>query len=117
MTAHIFPLRVRMGGVATSLQVAPSMPTHHHAQLIPNTYISVLETLFGFIYLVGSVVCSFVYLGILSPYVANDMWWPSFNATGAHTFVADLVNDKMSLNRLGPVDLFGVGAVVEKSYA
>ncbi|KAF0698948.1 hypothetical protein As57867_010399, partial [Aphanomyces stellatus] len=74
-----------------------------------------LERVGGFIYVVATALGTLVYLAILSPSIANDFWWPSFNATGVQTFLGDVYNAKLATGANGTLDLFS--AVVGKDYS
>ncbi|KAF0685792.1 Aste57867_22400 [Aphanomyces stellatus] len=63
----------------------------------------------GLIYVGATLACSFVYLSLLGPYVANDFWWPEYNTSGTQTFIADLYNTKLAMDTRGTLDVVGDG--------
>ncbi|CAK4623363.1 unnamed protein product, partial [Aphanomyces euteiches] len=52
----------------------------------------------GLVYLVVTLVLSFVYLSLLAPAMSNDLWWGGFNASGAQSYVIDVYNAQLNLN-------------------
>ncbi|KAF0712590.1 Aste57867_4777 [Aphanomyces stellatus] len=59
---------------------------------VPMTRREAVEAAAGVLYVIGSVAWGVWYLLNLFPSVANDMWWPNFNATGPQTFLGDMCN-------------------------
>ncbi|KAF0690669.1 hypothetical protein As57867_017888, partial [Aphanomyces stellatus] len=71
----------------------------------------------GFAYVLGSLVCSCVYLVVLEPAFANDFWWAKYNATGHQALLVDLFNIKLVTQANGTFDILAATASVDKSYA
>ncbi|KAF0693778.1 Aste57867_15277 [Aphanomyces stellatus] len=51
----------------------------------------------GFIYLVAAIVTSITYVHVSEQKLANDLFWGSFNMTGAHAFLANWFNQQLLL--------------------
>ncbi|KAF0698950.1 Aste57867_10441 [Aphanomyces stellatus] len=77
--------------------------------------VRLLPCVCGFLYVLATAAGTVVYLDILSPSIANDLWWPHFNKTGVQTFLGDLYNTQLALGATGTLDLFG--AAVVKDYS
>ncbi|OQR80947.1 hypothetical protein ACHHYP_16971 [Achlya hypogyna] len=63
-----------------------------------------------------SMGCSIWYLVILSSYMANDLFWPGFALTGAHTYLLDLCSLRLWLTSNGTLDLFDSSQAITKAY-
>ncbi|KAF0691263.1 hypothetical protein As57867_017410, partial [Aphanomyces stellatus] len=63
----------------------------------------------GIAYLLFTVGCGIYFVHLLVPSVANDFWWPQFNASGVQTFLGDVYNARLALTPSAPLDLFAVG--------
>ncbi|CAK4687497.1 unnamed protein product [Aphanomyces euteiches] len=76
------------------------------------------DAIAGMLYLVVTLTLSAIYLSLLEPAMANDLWWAGFNASGAQSFVIDLYNKKLNLNA-SEMDLTvaAAAAAVPKAYA
>ncbi|KAF0689773.1 Aste57867_18792 [Aphanomyces stellatus] len=91
-----------------------SSPTVRDVQATRRHYVNLGV---GLLYVAGTLVLNSFYLGLLSPYIANDLWWPQFNSTGIQTFLADLINARLACQQEGPIDLFADDAFVQKDYS
>ncbi|KAF0684062.1 Aste57867_23983 [Aphanomyces stellatus] len=81
-----------------SLVVKPHPPSHNHiASDDAMTRLQTLESAAGFVYVAASIAASCMYVALLLPSLANDMWWPRFNASGTHVFLGDVVNFRVGL--------------------
>ncbi|RHY01639.1 hypothetical protein DYB36_003715 [Aphanomyces astaci] len=59
----------------------------------------------GMIYIVLSLALSAYYAVLVTQHLANDLWWPNFNATGAHSYLVDMINmELLHAIRVGGVD-------------
>ncbi|KAF0695806.1 Aste57867_13403 [Aphanomyces stellatus] len=83
---------------AKHLNVVPPRQTHA-AQFGPtvSTILTKAGSLVGMAYAVGSIFGSVSYLQLSQVNLANDMFWASFNVTGAHAFLANWLNAELSL--------------------
>ncbi|KAF0689945.1 Aste57867_18638 [Aphanomyces stellatus] len=54
------------------------------------------EVALGYLYLLVTLGCSFYYMHVLTPYLANDLWWPNFNKSGGQSFLIDLINAQLA---------------------
>ncbi|RHY82023.1 hypothetical protein DYB35_005836 [Aphanomyces astaci] len=77
-----------------------------------------LESVAGFVYLVFTVVWGGMYVIMLEPSLANDMWWPHFNSTGPQTYLGDLCSRHLA-NAPNHVafDLFSKHNAILKDYS
>ncbi|RHY87535.1 hypothetical protein DYB35_008738, partial [Aphanomyces astaci] len=46
----------------------------------------------GFVYMVGTSAASVSYLAVTQVNMANDFWWPNFNSSGTHLYLANWFN-------------------------
>ncbi|KAF0689828.1 Aste57867_18740 [Aphanomyces stellatus] len=78
-----------------------SAPAHHtlSVEFEPKTTLSNIMTrvgpLVGMAYAIGSIVGSVSYIQLSEVNLANDMFWASFNVTGAHAFLANWLNAEL----------------------
>ncbi|KAF0691767.1 Aste57867_17038 [Aphanomyces stellatus] len=82
-------------------QVAPSFSAIQDA-IAP---LNPVETAAGFLYLACTLAASSLYLDVLYPNVANDLWWPAFNTTGLQTFLGDVFNENLAHGVLSTLPL------------
>ncbi|RHZ15664.1 hypothetical protein DYB37_002011 [Aphanomyces astaci] len=61
------------------------------------TTLEVAETGGRVAYLVLTLGLSLYYLHVLTPVIANDLWWAGFNVSGAQTYLIDVVNAPLNL--------------------
>ncbi|KAF0689303.1 hypothetical protein As57867_019173, partial [Aphanomyces stellatus] len=76
-----------------------------------------IEAAGGLVYLVFTIVLSIVYLATLTPTMANDLWWVGFNATGAQSYLVDLINMQLNLRANGTLDLTANRYGIAKDYS
>ncbi|KAF0699270.1 hypothetical protein As57867_010131, partial [Aphanomyces stellatus] len=76
-----------------------------------------IEAAGGLVYLVFTIVLSIVYLATLTPTMANDLWWVGFNATGAQSYLIDLINMQLNLRANGSLDLTANRYGIAKDYS
>ncbi|KDO27083.1 hypothetical protein SPRG_07793 [Saprolegnia parasitica CBS 223.65] len=70
---------------------------------------------FGLLYMVASITGSVLYFEVSKVYLDNDLYWATFNVTGAHTFFATWLNEQLILRATaqsitldnGSINLFG----------
>ncbi|KAH9101708.1 hypothetical protein AeMF1_021564 [Aphanomyces euteiches] len=93
-------------------------PTPTHSRNDHMTRREAADAIAGKLYLVVTLTLSAIYLSLLEPAMANDLWWAGFNASGAQSFVIDLYNKKLNLNA-SEMDLTvaAAAAAVPKAYA
>ncbi|KAH9155848.1 hypothetical protein AeRB84_002202 [Aphanomyces euteiches] len=79
----------------------------------------VVESLSGLLYLILTLTLSVYYLGIVSPSLANDLWWSDFNATGIQSYLIDVYNDQLNIlgNHTKPLDLTSRSYGLGKDYS
>ncbi|EQC27110.1 hypothetical protein SDRG_15118 [Saprolegnia diclina VS20] len=56
-----------------------------------------LAALGGFAYILASIAGSVSYVQVSATNMANDVFWASFNSTGAHAFIANWFNEQLVL--------------------
>ncbi|OQR83970.1 hypothetical protein ACHHYP_14070 [Achlya hypogyna] len=73
----------------------------------------------GLLYMGCTMAGSVSYLGISHVNLANDLWWASFNTSGAHIFLANWLNEQLYLNKRADVMLLDEPALAlaEKTLA
>ncbi|KAF0715651.1 Aste57867_3278 [Aphanomyces stellatus] len=73
----------------------------------------------GLAFLATTTAMTIYYMTCLTPWIQNDYFWTSFNATGAQTFVADVYNSQLwnMTSRDHPLGLFTVDAASTKDYS
>ncbi|KAF0696437.1 hypothetical protein As57867_012757, partial [Aphanomyces stellatus] len=76
-----------------------------------------IEAAGGLVYLVFTIVLSFVYLATLTPTMANDLWWVGFNASGAQSYLIDFVNMQLNFRANGTLDLTANRYGIAKDYS
>ncbi|KAF0720156.1 Aste57867_511 [Aphanomyces stellatus] len=59
----------------------------------------------GLLYLAFTLVLSLYYLTMLTPAMANDLWWVGFNASGAQSYLIDTFNNQLNLHGNGTMDV------------
>ncbi|EQC31802.1 hypothetical protein SDRG_10591 [Saprolegnia diclina VS20] len=63
----------------------------------PSVRWRVVRRIVGLSYVVSSIVSSISYLSISQVNLSNDLFWASFNSTGAHAFFANWLNEQLML--------------------
>ncbi|KAF0687552.1 Aste57867_20671 [Aphanomyces stellatus] len=58
-----------------------------------------LAIVLGMVYVVGSIIGCVSYLQVSRIGLSNDMFWATFNMTGAHTFLGSWLNTQLILGR------------------
>ncbi|EQC34274.1 hypothetical protein SDRG_08046 [Saprolegnia diclina VS20] len=96
-----------------SLAVAPSAPSVEH--LAPSRSQWALA-IAGVAYLVISLGIGLWYLSLLSPSLANDLWWAGFTPTGGEALLIDLVNAQLALVAASTVNIYAADATMQKLY-
>ncbi|KAF0720155.1 Aste57867_510 [Aphanomyces stellatus] len=76
-----------------------------------------LEAAGGLAYVVFTIVMSFYYLSMLTPAMANDLWWVGFNASGAQSYLIDLFNAQLNLESNGSIPLTDMSFGLPKDYS
>ncbi|KAF0691321.1 hypothetical protein As57867_017366, partial [Aphanomyces stellatus] len=56
-------------------------------------------TVMGILYALATILSSVSYLQVSQVNLANDLFWASFNMTGAHAFLANWLNQQLALGR------------------
>ncbi|EQC42121.1 hypothetical protein SDRG_00961 [Saprolegnia diclina VS20] len=69
------------------------------------------------VYVIASLAAGVRYLQLLQPSFANDLWWAGYNVSGHQAFLVDLVNQFLSTQANGSLDLLAPTSVVAKTYA
>ncbi|KAF0699896.1 Aste57867_9554 [Aphanomyces stellatus] len=102
-------LSLRSPGTTRLMQVVPSNPSlaTDPSPIAANrlgsasklekllTKLSPVIILAGCVYLAATLVGNVAYLTIAQAYMANDMFWANFNATGGYPFLANLFNQQL----------------------
>ncbi|OQR90413.1 hypothetical protein ACHHYP_05529, partial [Achlya hypogyna] len=70
----------------------------------------------GLGYLALSVGCSIWFLDIVSPGLSNDLFWPDFKPTTAHTYLLDVFSAHLAISGRAEFDLFDPREAIVKSY-
>ncbi|CAK4495563.1 unnamed protein product [Aphanomyces euteiches] len=83
------------------------------------TTAEVAECMVGLLYLVFTLVLSSYYLGYLSPFMADDLWWSGFNASGVQSYLMDVFNAQLNLarNQTVTIDFTSNMYGIEKDYS
>ncbi|OQR86856.1 hypothetical protein ACHHYP_09818 [Achlya hypogyna] len=71
---------------------------------------------FGLGYLALSMGCSIWFLDIVSPGLSNDLFWPGFEPTTAHTYLLDVFSAHLAVTGSAEIDLFGTSEAMLKTY-
>ncbi|OQR90400.1 hypothetical protein ACHHYP_05552, partial [Achlya hypogyna] len=70
----------------------------------------------GIVYLALSMGCSIWFLDIISPGLSNDLFWPGFEPTAAHTYLLDVFSTHLAAGGNAVVDLFDPKEAIVKVY-
>ncbi|EQC26772.1 hypothetical protein SDRG_15422 [Saprolegnia diclina VS20] len=70
----------------------------------------------GLVYLVTSLGVGLWYLALLSPSLANDLWWAGFTPTGDEALLIDLVNAQLALVATSTLNIYAADATMHKRY-
>ncbi|KAH9121531.1 hypothetical protein LEN26_010620 [Aphanomyces euteiches] len=83
------------------------------------TTAEVAECMVGLLYLVFTLALSSYYLGYLSPFMADDLWWSGFNASGVQSYLMDVFNAQLNLarNQTVTIDFTSNMYGIEKDYS
>ncbi|EQC28790.1 hypothetical protein SDRG_13472 [Saprolegnia diclina VS20] len=63
-----------------------------------------------------SLAAGLYYLALLTPILANDLFWPQYNVSGYEAFLIDLTNLALKAHDETPLDLLGPAAVLPTLY-
>ncbi|KAG9398759.1 hypothetical protein AC1031_014075 [Aphanomyces cochlioides] len=79
----------------------------------------VAESLSGLLYLILTLTLSVYYLGMVSPSMANDLWWSDFNASGVQSYLIDVYNVQLNVlgNQTKSIDLMSRNYGLGKDYS
>ncbi|OQR86472.1 hypothetical protein ACHHYP_10513 [Achlya hypogyna] len=75
-----------------------------------------LQSLLGLAYLALSLACSVWFLDIVSPGLSNDLFWPGFEPTTAHTYLIDSFSAHLAVTGSAVIDLFDPSEAIIKAY-
>ncbi|CAK4686812.1 unnamed protein product, partial [Aphanomyces euteiches] len=127
--SHVYPINGRTIAFASQTALSPAQPTSSTDVTTlqgPNgdtmSTPEVVESLSGLVYLILTLTLNVYYLGILSPSMANDLWWSDFNSSGVQSYLIDVYNDQMSIlgNQTKSLDLtskhYGLGKDYSQYY-
>ncbi|OQR92488.1 hypothetical protein ACHHYP_03667, partial [Achlya hypogyna] len=72
--------------------------------------------LLGLVYLAASVGGSVWFVVLIAPYMSNDLYWPDFALTGAHSYLLDVYRLHLLTAETGSFDLFAESEAIAKDY-
>ncbi|CAK4276642.1 unnamed protein product, partial [Aphanomyces euteiches] len=122
---------VQQDGLTSSELVRPTDTGHFELtssaseqSTIDNTMSTyeIAECICGLLYLGLTLAMSLRYLQMLSPSMANDLWWSGFNTSGVQTYLIDVYNAQLNLlgNQTQSIDVtdkqFGIGKDYSQFY-
>ncbi|OQR90415.1 hypothetical protein ACHHYP_05523 [Achlya hypogyna] len=70
----------------------------------------------GLWYLTLSMGCNIWFLRIVSPGLSNDLFWPGFEPTTAHTYLLDVFSAHLTVTGNASIDLFSPSEAIIKAY-
>ncbi|OQR94963.1 hypothetical protein THRCLA_08052, partial [Thraustotheca clavata] len=73
-------------------------------------------TLAGITYILSSVFLSVIYVVILTPSFANDLWWANYTLSGTQALLIDIINQFLNTNTNGSFDVLSPEAIMFKEY-
>ncbi|OQR84388.1 hypothetical protein ACHHYP_13445, partial [Achlya hypogyna] len=73
-------------------------------------------SLLGVVYLCVSVGGSVWFIVLIAPYMSNDLYWPDFALTGAHSYLLDVYRLHLLTAQAGSFDLFAESEAIAKDY-
>ncbi|OQS03625.1 hypothetical protein THRCLA_21119, partial [Thraustotheca clavata] len=76
-----------------------------------------LGTIAGIVYILSSLLLSVVYVQILTPSFANDLWWANYTLSGNQALLIDIINQFLTTNSNGTFDVLASQAIVFKEYS
>ncbi|KAF0694999.1 Aste57867_14148 [Aphanomyces stellatus] len=87
----------------SSARYAMDRPTTTTTEIKPKgshlkTCVHVIMVLLGIAYVAMAIVSSVSYLQVSQVNLANDLYWATFNMTGAHAFLANWFNEQLVLS-------------------
>ncbi|EQC26774.1 hypothetical protein SDRG_15424 [Saprolegnia diclina VS20] len=68
------------------------------------------------VYLVISLGIGLWYLSLLSPSLANDLWWAGLTPTGGEALLIDLINAQLALTATSALSIYATDANMNKLY-
>ncbi|KDO15885.1 hypothetical protein SPRG_18579, partial [Saprolegnia parasitica CBS 223.65] len=69
------------------------------------------------LYVLVSLGTGLWYLSLLSPSLANDLWWAGYSPARHEAFLIDVINAQLMLTRASALNVYAADATVNKVYA
>ncbi|EQC26434.1 hypothetical protein SDRG_15715, partial [Saprolegnia diclina VS20] len=95
---------------AEALELAPSFNVRVASKHQPTLVVA------GLFYLVASLGIGLWYLSLLSPSLANDLWWAGFTPTAGEALLIDLINAQLALTAASTLSIYAAPATMNKLY-
>ncbi|KDO25105.1 hypothetical protein SPRG_09247 [Saprolegnia parasitica CBS 223.65] len=95
-TSHLAVLPRPVFATSTKHKNGPALASHHVPSIASSRWVHAVRML-GLCYVASSIVGSISYLTVSRVNLANDVFWATFNTTGAHAFFANWLNEQLVL--------------------
>ncbi|EQC27412.1 hypothetical protein SDRG_14738 [Saprolegnia diclina VS20] len=104
--SHLAVLPRPVFATSTKRKAGPAVTSVvHYVPTAASSGLAHATKFLGLCYVASSIVGSISYLTISQVNLANDVFWATFNTTGAHAFFANWLNEQLVLGNTTMIDL------------